>query len=328
MTEFIDNVQKFEEETRSPEAGTGTHNCKKAPAAAAKVKRKRRLGDRSDGYRLRTLNGMHKIMPYIMPQRCDACNTFAETLDITEAEKFVSEQLMGGKENFSLLHVIIAAYVRTLTQHPALNRFVSGQRVYARNDIQVTMTVKKSMSLDSPDTCIKVWFEPEDTIFDIYEKFNKVVNDAKLEEDGNSGFENVMNTLAGLPRPILKLAVGVLNTMDYYGILPKSLLNISPFHGSMIITSMGSLGIKPIYHHIYNFGNLPVFVSYGTKRRDVTVDRKGNVMTKKVIDMKIVTDERICDGFQYAAGFKCWKKYIENPSLLTSPPEFVKQDID
>ena len=326
MTEFIDNVQKFEEETRSPEAGTGTHNCKKAPAA--KVKRKRRLGDRSDGYRLRTLNGMHKIMPYIMPQRCDACNTFAETLDITEAEKFVSEQLMGGKENFSLLHVIIAAYVRTLTQHPALNRFVSGQRVYARNDIQVTMTVKKSMSLDSPDTCIKVCFEPEDTIFDIYEKFNKVVNDAKLEEDGNSGFENVMNTLAGLPRPILKLAVGVLNTMDYYGILPKSLLNISPFHGSMIITSMGSLGIKPIYHHIYNFGNLPVFVSYGTKRRDVTVDRKGNVMTKKVIDMKIVTDERICDGFQYAAGFKCWKKYIENPSLLTSPPEFVKQDID
>lgn len=308
--------------TTTHDTHTGTKETVKA------APRKRRLGDRSDGYKLRTIHGMNKIMPFIMPQRCDACNTFAETLDITETEKFVSEQLMAGNEGFSILHVILAAYVRTVSQHPALNRFVSGQRIFARNDIQITMTVKKSMSIDSPDTCIKVWFEPEDTILDVYNKFNKVVDDAKLEEDGNAGFENVMGTLSKLPRPILRLAVSLLNTMDYYGLLPKSLLNISPFHGSMVITSMGSLGIKPIYHHIYNFGNLPVFVSYGAKRRDVTTDRRGNVITKKVIDMKVVTDERICDGFQYAAAFKCWKKYIENPALLIDPPESVKQDID
>lgn len=321
MSETINNVSTPEVENTAASADA------KAPEAK-KPARKRRLGDRKDGYRIRTLPGMNKIMPYIMPQRCDACNTFAETVDITESEKFVSEQLISGKEGFSMLHVFLASYVRTITQHPALNRFVSGQRVFARNDIQITMTVKKSMSIDSPDTCIKVWFEPEDTIFDVYEKFNKVVNEAKLEADGNSGFENVMNTLAKLPRPVLRAAVGALNLLDYYGLLPKALTNISPFHGSMIITSMGSLGIKPIYHHIYNFGNLPVFVSYGAKRRDVAVDRKGNVVTKKVIDMKVVTDERICDGFQYAAAFKCWKKYIENPSLLTTPPETVKQDID
>ena len=190
------------------------------------------------------------------------------------------------------------------------------------------MTVKKEMSLESPDTCIKVWFEPDDTIFDIYEKFNKVVAEAKEEADGNAGFESVLGTLSSLPRPILRIAVWALNLLDYYGLLPKSLLKISPFHGSMIITSMGSLGIKPIYHHIYNFGNLPLFISYGTKRREVTFDRKGNMIHKKVIDMKVVTDERICDGFQYAAAFKCLKKYVENPSLLTTRPESVKWDID
>ena len=304
-------------------------NCETtARKRVTRPERRRRLGDRKDGYKLRTINSMNKIMPFIMPQRNDACNTFAETLDVTEAEKFVSEQLIAGNENFSMLHVIIAAYIRTVSQHPALNRFVNGQRIYARNDIQISMTVKKEMSLESPDTCIKVWFEPDDTIFDVYEKFNKIVASAKEEENGNAAFENVMGTLSGLPRPILRLAVWALNVMDYYGLLPMSLLKVSPFHGSMIITSMGSLGIKPIYHHIYNFGNLPVFVSYGTKRREVTFDRKGNMVTKKVIDMKIVTDERICDGFQYAAAFKCWKKYIENPSLLVDPPETVKWDID
>lgn len=321
MAEFNNTPETLENETEQ----NGKND---AHERVTRPQRRRRLGDRKDGYKLRTINSMNKIMPFIMPQRNDACNTFAETLDVTEAEKFVSEQLIAGNENFSMLHVIIAAYIRTVSQHPALNRFVNGQRIYARNDIQISMTVKKEMSLESPDTCIKVWFEPDDTIFDVYEKFNKIVASAKEEEDGNAGFENVMGTLSGLPRPILRFAVWALNVMDYYGLLPMSLLKVSPFHGSMIITSMGSLGIKPIYHHIYNFGNLPVFVSYGTKRREVTFDRKGNMVTKKVLDMKIVTDERICDGFQYAAAFKCWKKYIENPSLLVVPPETVKWDID
>jgi hypothetical protein len=91
---------------------------------------------------------------------------------------------------------------------------------------------------------------------------------------------------------------------------------------------MGSLGIKPIYHHLYNFGNLPIFISYGTKRRVTTTDRKGNPITKKVIDMKVVTDERTCDGYQYATAFKYIRKLIENPAVLADPPEQVNEDID
>ena len=292
-------------------------------------KRKRRWGDRKDGWRLRTINPMNKVMPFIMPMRCDACNTFAESINITESEKFVSEQIIAGNEGFSMLHVIVAAYIRTVSQHPALNRFISGQRVYARNDIQVVMTIKKKMTVDSPDTCIKIHFEPTDTIFDVYEKFNQAIVENKSEDsDGGSAFDSVMGTLSAFPRSFLRFAVWFLNKLDYHGMLPKFLLEVSPFHGSMIITSMGSLGIKPIYHHIYNFGNLPVFVSYGSKRKVNEIDSKGEIVAKKMIDLKIVTDERICDGFQYAAAFRCWKKYMENPALLVNPPESVKVDID
>lgn len=325
MSDYIKEKEVNDKATQSPEQQSDVAN---ENTGASRPKRKRRMGDRKDGYRLRTINSMNKIMPFIMPMRCDACNTFAETLDITEAEKFVSEQIMAGNEGFSMLHVIMAAYIRAVSQHPALNRFVSGQRIYSRNDIQITMTIKKTMSLESPDTCIKVWFEPEDTIMDVYDKFNKVVEENKGNGDEESDFDKIMNTLSKFPRPFLRFAVWVLNTLDYHGLLPASLLKVSPFHGSMIITSMGSLGIKPIYHHIYNFGNLPVFVSYGTKRRVTELDRKGNTVTKKVIDLKMVTDERICDGFQYAAAFKCWRRYIENPALLTNPPEKVVYDID
>jgi hypothetical protein len=91
---------------------------------------------------------------------------------------------------------------------------------------------------------------------------------------------------------------------------------------------MGSLGIQPVYHHIYDFGNLPVFIAYGKKRTVSTTDSDGNVKKGRVIDIKVVMDERICDGFYFASAFKALKRYVENPERLTEPPAEVLEDID
>ncbi len=288
-----------------------------------KKKRKRRLGDRREGRRIRTLDGLHVAMPFIMKDRSDACNTFADEIDVGEAELIVREQIQSGNENFSMLHVILAAYVRTVATYPYLNRFISGQRIYSRNNIEVVMTVKKQMKMDAPETCIKVEFDPHDTVYDIYNKFNAAVTNI-----ADTGTDGVASFFKKFPRLPFRWTVKIIEWLDYWGMCPKALMDALPFWGSMIITSMGSLGIKPIYHHLYNFGNLPVFVSYGTKRKVVDINKKGEISTRRVIDMKIVTDERTCDGFQYAAAFKLWKRLIEHPESLKSAPESVEEDID
>lgn len=298
-------------------------NTVQTPPTPSK-KRKRRLGDRKEGRRLRSLDGIHVATPFIMKDRCDACNTFSDEIEISKADELVREQIISGKENFSMLHVILAAYVRTVSQYPYLNRFVSGQRIFARHKLEINMVVKKAMNIKAPETSIKVVFEPTDTVYDVYDKFNAEL--AKAAND--TGADNVAAFFKKFPRLLFRAAIKVIGWMDYWGILPQALMDALPFWGSMIITSMGSLGIKPIYHHLYNFGNLPVFVSYGTKRKVTTIDKKGNISTSKVIDMKIVTDERICDGFEYATAFKAWKKFIENPEVLKNPPETVVEDID
>ena len=298
------------------------------PRTYKPVKRKKRFTDRKEGRRLRTINAMNKFMPFIMPMRCDALNTFAETLDVTRADGFIKDMIAAGYENFSFLHIMLAAYVRTVSQKPGINRFVSGQRIYARNNIEVVMTIKKEMTVESPDTCIKVYFEPDDTVEDIYHKFNEVVAKEKANAELGSDFDKTANTLAGLPRPILRGVVRFLNWLDYHGWLPKFLTGVSPFHGSMIITSMGSLGIKPIYHHIYNFGNLPIFVAYGIKRTVKEPQTDGTFKTRRLIDLKVVTDERICDGYYFASAFKLMRRYAENPALLQKRPEEVFEDID
>ena len=287
--------------------------------------RKRKFGDRSDGRRLRTLDGLHVATAFVMRQRNDACNQFAEEVNINKADEFVRQQLMAGNEGFSLLHVILAAYVRAISQYPYLNRFVSGQRIFARHKIEVLMVVKKSLSLESPETSINVIFDPRDTVFDVYERFNEQVVRATTTENETDG---ITSFFGKFPRGLFKAVIAVVKSLDYVGLCPKILTENLPFWGSMIITSMGSLGIKPIYHHLYNLGNLPVFISYGTKRKVYELDRNGNVTTKKVVDLKVVTDERTCDGFQYATAFKAFKKYIENPEILLTPPEKVVEDID
>ncbi len=290
-------------------------------------KRKRRLGDRKEGRKLRTLDPIKRAMPYIMPKRSDSQNFFTEKLDIAEAEKFCREQIKAGRKNFSLLHVIIAAYIRVVSQRPAINRFVSGQTIYARNNIEVLMTIKKKMTLESEDACIKVVFEPTDTVYDVYDKFNKIVEENKGEGEGNAT-EDFAKILNYIPRFLLRFVIWFIKTLDYYGILPKFILDLSPFHGSMIITSLGSLGIRPIYHHIYDFGNLPVFVAYGAKQRGVKMNDEGEVVRYRYIEMKVTTDERICDGYYYASAFKMMKRIFENPSILENPPEQVVEDID
>ena len=291
------------------------------------TKRKRRFGDRKEGRRLRTIDPIFKLMPYIMKKRSDSQNFFTEKLDITEAEKFCRQQIRAGKKNFSILHVIVASYIRVVSQRPAINRFVSGQKIYARNNIEVLMTIKKKMALDGEEASIKVKFEPTDTIYDVYDKFNRAIEENKGEAEANNT-EKMANILNRIPNWLIRVFIKLLNFLDYHGWLPKFILELSPFHGSMIITSMGSLGIRPIYHHIYDFGNLPVFVAYGAKQHGVKMDDNGEIKKYRYIEMKVTTDERICDGYYFASAFKMMKKIFENPTVLENPPEEVIEDID
>jgi hypothetical protein len=97
------------------------------------------------------------------------------------------------------------------------------------------MTVKRSLSIDATETTIKVHFQPTDTIFDVYRKMNEKIEEVKTSETNNNT-ENVAEAFSKLPRFLLRAALAVVRMLDYFGLLPESLVNASPFHGSFIIT--------------------------------------------------------------------------------------------
>ena len=286
-------------------------------------------GDRSDGRRIRTLPPMAQVSPYIMVTRNTSTNFFEDSFEISHIDRYIRQKRKEGLTNFGITHVLLACYVRTLCRYPGLNRFLSGQKVYSRgSDIQYCMTIKKEMRADSPDTVIKVHLTPNDTADDVYYKLQAAVEKEKQSSDLDSSFDSTAGALTLIPGVFLKFVVWLLRTLDYFGMLPKFLLEVSPFHGSLFFTSMGSLGIPPIYHHLYDFGNLPVFGSFGMKRRAVEVLEDGSVVQRKYVDVKFCLDERIVDGYYYAAFFKHYKRILAHPEVLDNPPEEILSDID
>ena len=287
---------------------------------------RRRFGDRKEGRRLRTITPLMAFTPFIMIDRNDSCNQFAGSVEISDTDRWLRAKRQEGYKGLGMLHLFIAAYIRVLCHLPGLNRFVSGQRVYARNTITINMMVKRGITVDSEETCAKVDFELTDTIYDVYRKMNDAVEEIRSSDD--SGTEKAARILMSTPRLLLKLAVKLIKLADYFDWLPMSLLRVSPFHGSMIITDLGSLGIGPIYHHIYNFGNLPIFLAFGAKRTETGINAEGKVVHRKFVDYKIVCDERICDGTYYASAFKYLRYYLKNPHELEHAPEKIIEDID
>lgn len=288
---------------------------------------KKRLGDRKSGRKLRSLDAYYTMMPFIMKTRQDSSNIFSDSIEVTETDRYLRKKREEGLKSIGMLHLFVAAYVRTVSQRPAINRFVAGQKLYARNNIEFVMTVKKSMASDAGETSIKVLFDPRDTIADVYDKINASIEMVK-SGNGETNTDNAANMFMKLPRMVLRFAIGFVKLLDYFGILPQALLNASPFHGSMIITDLGSLGIPPIVHHLYDFGNMPIFLAFGAKRRVYELQKDGSVIGKKYIDYTVVTDERICDGFYFATSFKYLKSYLRHPEQLDVPPENVVQDVE
>lgn len=289
--------------------------------------RKRRFGDRYDGRRIRTLDPFYKIIPYIMKTRIDAQNYFEDKMEISGTEAFIIRKRKETGERIAFLHVIIAAMVRAISQKPALNRFVAGQKIFARNEILISFVLKKEFTEDSPETTLKVKFSPDDSFMDVVRKVNKAVEENKNVTTKNDT-DKLAKLIMSIPGQLVRFLVWALRSLDYLGLMPKIINRLSPFHTSVFITDLGSVGIQPVYHHLYDFGTTSTFVAFGIKMKEKVINSDNEIVNKKYVRVCVVTDERIADGHFFASAFKLYRNLIKNPEILDNPPEKVFEDIE
>lgn len=285
---------------------------------------KRSLGDRYDGWRVRKVDTVFRVIPYFLRTRMDSQNFFEEKLQIDHLEAFIKKH-KDEMPDLSIMHIVIAALVRLFSQRPNLNRFVMWNKIFSRNHLNISIAVKRSLTDEGEETLIKPFFMPADTLGDVVKKIR-----AELDANQKVGQKNDSDAIAGLigklPDFLLRFAVFSLLWMDKVGIMPKIINKVSPWHCSIFLTNIGSIGVESIYHHLYEFGTCSIFVAMGRKTRENVIDTTGNIETQKSIMLKFVLDERVCDGFYYASSMRMLNKILANPEQLLTPPEKVLID--
>ena len=285
------------------------------------------FGKRPDGRIIKNLDPMQQIMPYIMKTRTDSMNMYEDTFPCEVWDAYIKEK---EAENIKLsyMHILIAGIVRLIALRPQLNRFVMNGKIYARPKIWVSFVVHPTLQDGSTGTTIKLCFEGTETIFEIAEKINEAVEKETTKRVGENDTDKLLRFLMkAIPGPLIKLVINTLLWMDKHSIMPKLIVNLSPFHTSFFITNLKSLGINHIYHHTYEFGTTGLFFAMG-KEKIIPVVQKGEITTEKHMGFGLVSDERFCDGLYFALSLRQLRKFMKNPALLEIPLEKKVEDVE
>ena len=271
---------------------------------------------RADGKRVKNADPMYTVAAYIMNKRVDAMNMITIDIPVEPIQEYLNEKRKQGVK-VSHMAVILAAYIRTMKEFPELNRFVVNKKIYQRNEVAVGMVVLKAGQVDH-GTMSKMYFDEDNTIFEVNDIINKYVEENRESPDSNST-EKLIKVLLKIPG-LLPLGIGVFKLMDKFGLLPKSIIDASPFHMSLGITNLASIRTNHIYHHCYEFGTTSVFMAMGNTRE--VPKRKGDeIFFEKCMPIGVTMEERIASGSYFALAFRKMRHYLRNPELLEVPPE-------
>lgn len=285
------------------------------------------LKKRPDGRVVKTIPPIQKIMPYIMKTRTDSMNMYDDVFNCEEWDSYIKEKEAEGLK-MSYMHIFIAGVVRMIALRPQLNRFIMNGRVYTRHKINVSFVVHPKLCDGDTETTIKLEFEGTETIQEIAETINRRVKEETTDRQGENGTDKLAKVLTNIPGPIIRFALNTLMWMDRHNLLPKAIIDLSPFHTSFFITNLKSLGINYIFHHTYEFGTTGLFFAIGKEQNHVDLDKEGNIISEKRMGWGLVTDERFCDGLYFALSLRQLRKFMKNPKLLEEPLPAKVEDVE
>lgn len=280
------------------------------------------FGRRPDGRRVKGIDPVIRITPYIMPMRCDAQVLLKHQVDLEVLFDYVRRQKLEKGENISYMQIIIAAYVRAISRNPKVNRFIMNKQIFARNNCSAAFTLLKDpKDIDKGEAVVKIKFDLKDTIYDVRDRVNVAVEANRGEEAGPGFVDKLLSFVFSVPG-LATLVVGLIKLLDRYGIAPTALMDELPFYVGMYITNTASIRLHDVNHHLYNFGNVGLFFGMGMEEKLAVVEN-GEARMKRFLPVGITADERVCSGAHYARFFKDITHFLRHPELLEQPPEEV-----
>lgn len=283
------------------------------------------FGRRPDGRRVKGIDPVMQITPYVMPMRCDAQVFLKHRVDMERLSRYIRRQRAEKGEQLTYMQIILAAYVRAISANPEINRFIMNKQLFARNNCSAAFTILRDPSdADKGEAVVKIKFDLSDTLYDVRDRMNAAVAANRGENAGSSFVDKLLGFLFAVPG-LATVVVGLVKLLDRYGLAPGVLMEELPFYVGMYITNTASIGLHDVNHHLYNWGNVGLFFGMGITEK-VAVEEDGEIRMKRFLPIGITADERVCSGAHYARFFNDMRNYLEHPELLETAPEKMRFD--
>ena len=283
------------------------------------------FGKRYDGRRVHDIEPFDRIIPYLMKTRTDSMNMFEDTIACETLDAYMKEKAEQGRK-ITYMHILIAAVVRVIALRPRLNRFVINRKIYARPKIWVSFVVHPTLQDGSTETTIKLCFEGTESIFEICDIIDEAIERETTKRTESNSTDKLAKLIMSIPDPLIRLVVNTLMFLDRHNMMPKAVIEASPFHTTFFLTNLKSLGINHVYHHVYEFGTTGLFIAMG-KEKTIPVFKKDEVIPQKNLGFSLVCDERFCDGLYFALSLRMLKKILANPACLEKPLDKKVEDV-
>jgi len=268
---------------------------------------------RPDGKVVKKLPNTRRIMPFLMHGRAESTVYYEQHVEVEKAWKYVEKFRKSSGLKASILHFIIWRTAQVLDKRPGLNRFVAGRRIYQRDGIWVSFSMKKEMDDAAPLVVVKKKIDPSWS----FEETVRQIQGGILE--GRAGTKSTSDKEMGLvfllPNFIVSFAVWLLRTLNHYGWLPGSLIRADELYASIFVANLGSIGLQPAYHHMYEYGDIPIFMALGTNEPRMMLDDRGRPAVKDMMTIRYSFDERINDGFYSIKALELLKQLVEDPDM-------------
>ena len=276
------------------------------------------MGDRFDAKYLKDVDGMHFIMPYMLPNRCDNETFFSFKIDLTNLNKYIEKKNAADPDyRYNMFQCFIAAALKTITLRSKLNVFIHNYKMFKRYDVTTAFTVKQEFSDDGGEVLAFIRSKPEWTIDDVHEELKRQLlklKDKEFKDDTSSIFDTVNAIPKFISHPIMKF----LAWLEKHDMIPKALIESDPYQSSIYFANLGSIGLPKGFHHLTNWGSTSLFAVIGKAER-MPFYENDEVVFKDGVELGLTVDERIADGFYFAKSFKLLQYLLENPELLERP---------
>lgn len=267
---------------------------------------------RPDGDLVRNMPRTRRIVPFIMRRRNESTVFFKQKVDTSKTVKFIEEFRERTGLRATMLHLLIYAAGKMLKDRPRLNRFVAGGRIFQRHGFWVSFSAKKQKTEDAPIVLVKEEINPSWDFEELVRKIESGINQGR--SDNLSTTDTELSLLFNLPVFLVGWLVWFLMKLDHVGLLPGDFIRKDPFFASLFIANLGSIDMDAGYHHLYEYGNISVFMMVGRTHDEVVVGPDGKPTVRPMMTLRYSFDERIEDGLYAARALDIMKKIIEDPA--------------